>query len=86
MQEKSVPDWISCDRSQGEGQGNPGVHLGALSLPPPGSSESIKMKTCDFMPQERWRSRHAVNIFNTRTFERGVRGRMVSNQNTVQET
>ena len=84
MQEKRVPDGISSDRSQGEGQGNPGVHLAALSLPSPGSSESIKTKTCDFMPQERWRSRRAVSIFNARTLER--RGRTVSNQNTVQET
>lgn len=86
MQEKSVPDGISSDRSQGEGQGNPGVHLAALSLPSPGSSESIKTKTYDFMPQERQRSQRAVNIFNTRTPERRIRGRMVSNQNTVQET
>lgn len=32
MQEESVPDWISSDRSQGEGQGNPGVHLAMLSV------------------------------------------------------
>lgn len=31
MQEKSIPDWISSDQPQGEGQSNPGVHLAPFS-------------------------------------------------------
>lgn len=45
MQGKSIPDWTSLARSQGDRQGNPGVHLSTFSLPPPGSSKSIKMKS-----------------------------------------
>lgn len=84
MQEKSIPDWISSDQPRDEGQSNPGVHLATSSLSLPGSSQSIK--TCGFLPQERWRFQHVVNIFNTQMPKRRVRGRMVSNQYTAQET
>lgn len=31
MQEKSIPDWISSDQPQGEGQSNSSVHLATFS-------------------------------------------------------
>lgn len=62
------------------------VSLWPRSLPPAGSPESTRMKTCDFMPQERWRSQYVVNTFNIRMPKRSVRQRLVSNQNTTQET